>query len=85
MSTNTLSLAPPFYWVLPLVTLLAELALPVGVVLVIVGLVRYFRPAVETAEDILDRRYAAGEISFSEYNALRQDLGLAPRPERPHE
>jgi uncharacterized membrane protein len=59
-------------------------ALPVGIILIIVGLVRYFFPGQESAEAVLDRRYAAGEISRSEYEELRRDLGLPPRRD-PHD
>ena len=70
-------------FLVPLAALLAVMAIPVGIVLVVFGLVRYFRPAAETSEAVLARRYAAGEISRSEYAALRRDLGLPPLPEDP--
>lgn len=53
------------------------------VVLGIVGLIRSLstgerreRPGIETAEEILSRRYAAGEIDHEEYVRRRQELGL---------
>ena len=51
---------------------LAALAIPVGLVLVIVGLVQFFRPS-ETPpgpEEILKTRYARGELSLSEYEGM---------------
>ncbi len=55
---------------------LAVLAVPVGLVLVIVGLVQFFRPA-ETPpdpEEILKGRYARGEISLSEYEEMLRTI-----------
>jgi uncharacterized membrane protein len=69
---------------LSLVTLLMEffvLALPVGLVLVIIGIVQYFRPlpAALSPEDTLRLRFAAGEISQSEFEETLRTL----RGERP--
>ncbi len=56
--------------------ILSLLAIPVGLVLVIVGLVRYLSPPpFDSAEVILRRRYAQGEISLSEYRQLLLDIG----------
>lgn len=64
---------------LTVVTVLLELlilAIPVGLALVIVGLVQFFTP--QTApigpEELLKRRYAAGEISLSEYEEMLRTL-----------
>lgn len=54
--------------------LISWVLVPIGVILVIVGLVRYFRPREDDPEIILQRRYARGEISRSEYEELLKDL-----------
>lgn len=62
--------------VLFILEILLSLAIPVGLVLVIVGLVQYFRPQpVEPGpEEILKRRYASGEITLSEYEELLRTI-----------
>ena len=57
-----------------LLSLLSLLLIPVGVVLVIAGLIRYFWPRADDPRTILQRRYAAGDISKSEYEELLRDL-----------
>ena len=64
---------------LSLVTLFMELlvlALPVGLVLVIVGLVQYFGsvPAPLGPEETAKQRYAAGAISRSEFEEMLRTL-----------
>ncbi|MDA8346028.1 MAG: SHOCT domain-containing protein [Thermaerobacter sp.] len=64
---------------LSIVTLFMEflvLALPVGLVLVIVGLVQYFRPqpAALGPEETARRRYASGEISRTEFDEMVHTL-----------
>lgn len=54
--------------------LMSWIMIPVGVVLVVVGLIRYFWPREDDPAAILKRRYAAGEISQSEYQTLLHDL-----------
>lgn len=57
------------------VSLLLVLAIPVGLVLVVVGLIQYFRPDPEPdALERLRRRYADGEITLSEYEEMRATL-----------
>lgn len=54
--------------------LLGWLLIPVGIVLVIAGLIRYFWPREDDQRTILQRRYAAGDISKSEYEEMLRDL-----------
>jgi uncharacterized membrane protein len=54
--------------------IISWLMVPVGIVLIIVGLVRYFWPREDDPTVILQRRYARGEISQSEHQALLEDL-----------
>ncbi len=60
--------------VVHVLALLSLLLIPVGIVLVIAGLIRYFWPREDDPRTILQRRYAAGDISKSEYEELLQDL-----------
>ncbi len=66
----------PLATVVSFLMLLLALAIPVGLVLVIVGLVQYFRPVPQSPnpEDTLRQRYAAGEISLSEYEEMLRTL-----------
>ncbi|MDA8346031.1 MAG: SHOCT domain-containing protein [Thermaerobacter sp.] len=66
----------PWLSILTVMTMLLVLAIPVGLVLVIVGLVQYFRPVPQAVgpEDTLKHRYAAGEISLSEYEEMLRTL-----------
>ncbi len=64
---------------MPILSVLMELlvlAIPVGIVLVIVGLVQYFRPQAQppSAEETLRRRFAGGEISRTEYDEMLRAL-----------
>ena len=59
-----------------ILTALAILAVPIGFVMVIIGLVQFFRPPASplSPEEILKTRYAQGEISLSEYEEMLQRL-----------
>lgn len=71
----SVSVASPLLTALRLFASLLLLAIPVGIVMMLIGLVQYFRPAYEpSALEILQRRYAQGEITQSEYEELRKTL-----------
>lgn len=59
---------------LSLLRLVSWIMVPVGIILVIVGLIRYFWPRDEDPLTILQRRYAKGEISQSEFEALKNEF-----------
>lgn len=60
-------------------------AIPVGVILIAIGLFRYFSgPGEDSPDAILQRRYAQGEISWSEYETLLEQLNL-PKPRKKEE
>jgi uncharacterized membrane protein len=72
----TVTTGTPWAALTGILSALAVLAVPVGLVLVIVGLVQFFRPA-ETPpgpEEILKSRYAGGEISLSEYEEMLRTI-----------
>ncbi len=76
----TVTSATPWVALTGILSALAILAVPVGLVLVIVGLVQFFRPA-ETSpgpEEILKSRYAQGEISLSEYEEMLRAIRGEP-------
>ena len=58
-------------------TALASLAVPFGFVMVIIGFVQFFRPpaAPLSPQEILQTRYAKGELSLSEYEEMLRDIG----------
>lgn len=74
--TTTTVMSTPWVVLSGIITPLAVLAIPIGLVLVIVGLVQYFRPALtpQGPEEILKARYAAGEITLSEYEEMLRTL-----------
>ena len=80
---TTIGVAAGFPWtqLLTLLSLLMILAIPVGLVLVAVGVVQYFRPLPEPdALERLARRYADGEITLSEYEEMRAQIAaVAPK------
>lgn len=74
-----------FLWtrILSFLSLLLAFAIPVGLVLIVVGLIQFFRPDPgPDAEEVLRRRYALGEISESEYREMLKTLEVPP-PEKP--
>lgn len=68
-------LAAPWGALFRLMSILLVLAIPVGLILVVVGLLQYFRPEPEPdADERLRRRYVQGEITQSEFEAMRSVL-----------
>lgn len=81
--TSTAFMVGHPWWtaLLGVLSLLLTLAIPVGVVLVAVGLLQYFRPEPEPgAFERLRRRYADGEISLSEFEEMRRTLEEGAKP-----
>lgn len=68
------------FW-LSFFSLIAWLMVPVGIVLITVGIIRYFRPREDDPRTILQRRYATGEISRSEFEELWIELFPGEKPQ----
>lgn len=68
-------LAAPWEALLRIMSILLVLAIPVGLILIVVGLLQTFRPEPEpNAEERLRRRYVQGEITQSEFESMRSVL-----------
>lgn len=68
------------FWMVSIMVI-SWLMVPVGTILIIVGLIRFFWPREDDPTVIVQRRYARGEISRSEYQDLLQELGpKEPKP-----
>lgn len=61
--------------------LIAWIMVPVGIILIVVGLIRYFWPREDDPRTILQRRYARGEISRSEFEELWNALFPQEKPQ----